>query len=117
MEKQGRILTHNWDLYDTRNVVYKTTNLTAEELKQGYEWAYKEFYSWENILMGSMNHKSHKHKLKHLMYAGGWKNFEPVWNFLIKTKSLNNMLPLLESILSQIRGQEQDTELVVHDSL
>jgi radical SAM superfamily enzyme YgiQ (UPF0313 family) len=33
MEQQGRILTKNWDLYDTRNVVYQTTNLTADELK------------------------------------------------------------------------------------
>jgi len=49
MEAQNRILTRNWDLYDTRNVVYQTTNLTAEELKSGYDWAYKEFYSWSNI--------------------------------------------------------------------
>ena len=34
MEQQGRILTKNWDLYDTRNVVYKTTNMTSEELKK-----------------------------------------------------------------------------------
>lgn len=33
MEQQGRILTRNWDLYDTRNVVYKTINLTSDELK------------------------------------------------------------------------------------
>ncbi|MCB0838374.1 MAG: B12-binding domain-containing radical SAM protein, partial [Bacteroidetes bacterium] len=29
MEKQGRILTRNWDLYDTRHVVYQTTKLSA----------------------------------------------------------------------------------------
>jgi len=102
MEKQGRILTRNWDLYDTRNVVYKTTNLSAEELKNGYDWAYKEFYSWENIIKASLNHESHKHKLKHFMYSGGWKKFEPLWNVLIKTRNLNNMLPLLESILSKV---------------
>ncbi len=102
MEEQGRILTRNWDLYDTRNVVYKTTNLTAEELKAGYDWAYEEFYSWTNIFKASLNHNSNKHKLKHLFYTGGWKKFEPLWNFLIKTNSLNNMLPLLESILSKV---------------
>ena len=65
MEQEGRILTKNWDLYDTRNVVYKTNKLTAEELKNGYDWAYKEFYSWKNIVKSSLNHESNKHKLKH----------------------------------------------------
>jgi radical SAM superfamily enzyme YgiQ (UPF0313 family) len=102
MEKQGRILTKNWDLYDTRNVVYQTKNLTAEELKAGYDWAYKSFYSWSNIFKSSFSHESHKHKLKHFFYTGGWKKFEPVWNFLIKTKNLNEMLPLLEAILSKV---------------
>ncbi|GGD26707.1 B12-binding domain-containing radical SAM protein [Hyunsoonleella pacifica] len=102
MEQQNRIITKNWDLYDTRNVVYKTTNLSATQLKEGYNWAYKEFYKWSNIFEASFNHESHKHKLKHLLYSGGWKKFEPLWNFLIKTKNLNNMLPLLESILSKV---------------
>lgn len=109
MEEQGRILTRNWDLYDTRNVVYKTNNLTADELKNGYNWAYNEFYSWSNIFRASFNHDSHKHKLKHLFYAGGWKKFEPVWNFLIKTKGLNGMLPLLESILAKVNNSEKET--------
>ncbi|MEZ4883641.1 MAG: radical SAM protein [Chitinophagales bacterium] len=106
MEAQGRILTKNWDLYDTRNVVYQTIKLSAEELKNGYDWAYKEFYSWKNIFKSSFQHESHKHKLKHFFYTGGWKKFEPVWNFLIKTKSLNNMLPILESILSKVKVGE-----------
>lgn len=103
MEKENRILTRNWDKYDTRNVVYKTANLDPEELKEGYDWAYREFYSWKNIFAGSIRHDSHKHKLKHFFYAGGWKKFEPVWNFLIKTKNLNNMLPVLESILAKVK--------------
>ena len=107
MESQNRILTHNWDKYDTRNVVYKTIHLTPGQLKEGYDWAYREFYSWINIFSASFRHPSHRHKLKHLLYAGGWKKFETLWNFLIKTKNLNNMLPLLESILSKVKEKEQ----------
>ena len=77
-ENQGRILTKNWDLYDTRNVVYQTKNISAEDLKAGYDWAYKEFYSWNNILKALLNHDSIKHQLKHLFYSGGWKKFEPL---------------------------------------
>lgn len=110
MEQSGRILTRNWDLYDTRNVVYQTANLSAQELKQGYDWAYKEFYSWPNIFRASMSHESNKHKLKHFFYSGGWKKFEPVWNFLIKTRNLNGMLPVLESILSKVKTRTDQPE-------
>lgn len=103
MEAEGRILTHNWDLYDTRHVVYRTTKLSSEELKAGYDWAYQSFYSWKNILSASLKHESHKHKLKHFLYSGGWKKFEPLWNAIIKTKGLNQMLPLLEAILSKVK--------------
>lgn len=110
MERQGRILTNNWDLYDTRNVVYQTKNLTAEELKNGYDTAYKEFYSWANIIKASRGHDSLKHQLKHFFYSGGWKKFEAVWNFLIKTKNLNSMLPVLESILAKVHNKKGITD-------
>jgi radical SAM superfamily enzyme YgiQ (UPF0313 family) len=103
MQKENRITTNNWDLYDTRQVVYQTKNISARELEDGYRWAYKEFYSWSNILRSSTNHDSIKHIIKHFLYAGGWKKFEPVWNFMIKTKNLSNMLPLLESVLSKVK--------------
>lgn len=102
MEAQGRIVTRNWNMYDTRHVVYHTKKLSATELEHGYHWAYSEFYRWNNILQASMKHKSTKHILKHFFYTAGWKKFEAVWNFIIKTKGLNNMLPVLESILSKV---------------
>jgi radical SAM superfamily enzyme YgiQ (UPF0313 family) len=105
MESDGRILHRNWDLYDTRQVVYKTVGMNADELKTGYDWAYRSFYSWKNILGASLQHDRFKHMVKHFAYAGGWKKFEPMWNFMIKTKGLNHMLPLLESILSKVKHQ------------
>ena len=119
MEAHGRITSRDWDLYDTRHVVYKTTKLSPENLKSGYEWAYKEFYRWSNIFESSLAHPSIKHKMKHLFYTGGWKKFEPVWNFLIKTKNLNNMLPALEAILSKVGNKpanlhdKQQTDAVI----
>ena len=106
-------MTKNWDLYDTRNVVYQTKNISAEDLKAGYDWAYKEFYSWNNILKASLNHDSIKHQLKHLFYSGGWKKFEPLWNFIIKTEGLNKMLPLLESLLSKVKYKQKNEILEV----
>jgi radical SAM superfamily enzyme YgiQ (UPF0313 family) len=102
MKKDNRILHENWNLYDTRQVVYKTKGLTAGELKEGYDRAYRNFYSWRNIWKASWQHDELKHTIKHFAYAGGWKKFEPLWNFMIKTRGLNKMLPLLEAILSKV---------------
>lgn len=107
MNEAGRILHRNWDLYDTREVVYQTQGLSADELKRGYDWAYKAFYSWQNITKASMQHDNLKHTLKHFFYTAGWKRFEGLWNFIIKTQGLNKMLPLLEQILSEV--PENDT--------
>ncbi len=109
MEQEDRILHRNWDLYDTRQVVYKTKGLTAPELKKGYDWAYSSFYSWNNIFKASTRHGQIRHMIKHFGYAGGWKKFEPLWNFMIKTKGLNKMLPLLETILSKTKTKKNDT--------
>ncbi len=102
LNQQGRISSTNWDLYDTRHVVYKTTKLTPSQLEAGYHWAYQEFYRWKNILKGSATHETIKHQLKHFAYAGGWKKFEALWNFIIKTKNLGHMLPILEGVLSKV---------------
>lgn len=108
MEADGRILHRQWDKYDTRQVVYKTRGLSAEALKEGYDWAYSSFYSWSNILKASLQHENARHCLKHFAYAGGWKKFEPLWNFIIKTKGLNQMLPLLEAILSRVNNNKKE---------
>ena len=89
-------------------MVYKTVGLSATQLKKGYDFAYRSFYSWSNIAKASLGHDNIKHMIKHFAYAGGWKKFEPMWNFMIKTRGLNKMLPLLEAILSKVKRQPTD---------
>src|SRR5262249_9591953 len=72
MAARNRIQTRNWDLYDTRHVVYRPSLLTPDELKRGYDWAYQSFYSWGSILKASSAHQSAKHRLKHFFYSAGW---------------------------------------------
>jgi radical SAM superfamily enzyme YgiQ (UPF0313 family) len=106
MDAQGRLVTRDWDRYDTRHVVYRPAKLSPEQLEAGYWWAYRQFYSWPNIVRASLRHDSAKHMLKHFAYTAGWKKFEPVWNFLIKTRHLNEMLPVLEAILAKVGIRE-----------
>jgi radical SAM superfamily enzyme YgiQ (UPF0313 family) len=96
MEAEGRLLHRRWNEYDTRTVVCQPgPHLTARQLKNGYDQAYKDFYSWANITKASLVHD-----------AGGWKKFEPLWNFVIKFRHLDAMRPLLEAILSKVSGTE-----------
>ena len=106
MINTGRIITNDWDLYDTRHVVYETKGLSALELEMGYWWAYKEFYKWNNVFKASFPHDTFKHQMKHLFYTGGWKKFEELWNVIINVGGLQRMLPLLELLLSEIEVDE-----------
>jgi len=101
-EADGRILTRDWDLYDTRHVVYRPGRLTPEALKTGYDWAYREFYRWSSIAQASFAHGSVKHRAKHFFYAAGWKKFEPLWDLVIRAKQLRAMTPVLEGVLSKV---------------
>lgn len=100
MAHQGRLLHSNWDLYDTRHVVYQPNKLTPEALETGYWHAYREFYRWGSICRGAWTQKNWADRLRHIAYAGGWKKFEPMWDFIIKSKRASSMLPVLESVLA-----------------
>jgi radical SAM superfamily enzyme YgiQ (UPF0313 family) len=96
---QGRITHYNWDLYDTRHVVFRPARMTPEALEAGYTRAYSEFYRWEAIFKGAWTKEAWAGRLRHLAYAGGWKKFEPLWDFVIRAKQLTRFLPLLENLL------------------
>jgi radical SAM superfamily enzyme YgiQ (UPF0313 family) len=107
MEAAGRITTRNWDLYDTRHVVYRPARLTAAQLKGGYDRAYRDFYGWRNIGRAALVHDTMKHRAKHFFYAAGWKKFEPLWDFVIKARRLRAMTPLLEGVLSRVSARPE----------
>ena len=110
-EAEGRILTRDWDLYDTRHVVYRPARLTPEALKTGYDWAYREFYRWSNIAKASLEHGTLKHQAKHFFYAAGWKKFEPLWDMVIRAKQLRAMTPVLEGVLSKVSAADLATDV------
>lgn len=106
MSEQGRIMSHDWDRYDTRHCVYRPAKLTPEQLERGYWRAYRDFYGWRNIGRAAWSHELARHRVKHFAYAAGWKKFEPLWDAMIKAKRLDLMTPLLEAVLTRVTRKD-----------
>jgi radical SAM superfamily enzyme YgiQ (UPF0313 family) len=109
MTTDNRILHENWDLYDTRHVVYKPSRLSAEALERGYWRAYKEFYTWHRLFQSASVKSDPYAKMRHLAYAGGWKKFEAIWDVLIRGRQVTRMLPMLETVLAAFGRFESST--------
>src|SRR5262245_952356 len=107
MEAGGRIVTRDWDLYDTRHVVYRPARVAPVAVKDVYDCAYREFYRWSSIARGSLIHDSVKHQAKHFFYAAGWKKFERLWDAVIRWHELSAMTPVLEGVLSKITALDE----------
>jgi radical SAM superfamily enzyme YgiQ (UPF0313 family) len=98
---EGRVTSRDWDLYDTRHVVFEPAGMTARELEAGYRRAYREFYSWRNIARASFVHGDAREHVRHLAYTTGWKKLEPMWDRVIRSGQVHRFLPLLETILDR----------------
>ena len=100
MQAQGRMTSDDWDLFDTRHVVFKPARMQAEALEAGYWRAYRQFYKWGSIWKGAAAKQQLKERLRHVAYAGGWKKFEPLWDWVIRAKRVTALLPMLEAVLT-----------------
>ena len=63
LDKEGRILSKDWQLYDTKHVVFQPENLSIEELSSGYKKIVQSVYSFDEILR----------KMKHYWKINFWK--------------------------------------------
>ena len=102
-----RVVTHEWERYDTRHVVFKSKRMTPSQLEACYWRAYRDFYRWSSIWRGAAEHDTLKARARHLAYAGGWKKLEPLWDLVIRTRHVNAMLPALERTLDAFVGARE----------
>jgi radical SAM superfamily enzyme YgiQ (UPF0313 family) len=102
MADAGRLLHQQWDVYDTRHVVYRPARLAPEVLEAGYWRAYESFYSWGAILRGATTKPTIAEAVRHVAYAGGWKKLEPLWDLVIRAKRVSSLLPALETVLTGV---------------
>ena len=50
LDREGRILSKNWELYDGQHVVFRPAAMTPRELQAGHEKAWRDVYSYGSIV-------------------------------------------------------------------
>lgn len=110
MAAANRLVSEDWDLYDTRHAVFQPARMSPADLERGYRQAYRQFYQWRSIARGAAAHRDVLPALRHFAYAAGWKKFEPVWDAVIRARRTALMLPILETILSEF-GRRSSLEV------
>lgn len=85
LDKEGRILTRDWELYDGQHVVFQPLGMSVQELAEGHERAWKRVYQWSSIakrlwvaknfqplaLTANMGYRFYAHNL-HRFYTCDW---------------------------------------------
>ena len=100
MVMQDRLITDDWDLFDTRHVVFQPAKMNPATLERGYWNAYRDFYTWNSIFRGASGKEKTLQRLRHIAYAAGWKKFEPMWDWVIRARRVTALLPMLEAVLT-----------------
>ena len=116
IQSEDGIATNDWNLFDTRHLVFRHKHMSAETLETGYWRAYRDFYRWKSILRSASAHHSLQEQIRHVAYAGGWKKFEPLWDWVIRAKRVANFLPALEAILKGFGWHEEFGDRVIQES-
>ncbi|MCA9253740.1 MAG: cobalamin-dependent protein [Phycisphaerales bacterium] len=93
LEREGRILTRNWEFYDGQHAVFRPKNMSPRELELGTESAWKHAYSlrgmarrmwhsaasWHVALVTNLGYRHYAHNLKRF-YTCDLPAFTPNWS-------------------------------------
>jgi radical SAM superfamily enzyme YgiQ (UPF0313 family) len=58
-EKEGRLLSRNWQDYNHRTVVFRPKNMSPEELAEGFLWLARNFYSRASVFTRFFENLTH----------------------------------------------------------
>jgi radical SAM superfamily enzyme YgiQ (UPF0313 family) len=100
MEQDGRLLTRDWDLYDTRHAVFRPAKMTPDQLEVGFHYANREFGSWSNIWRSAATKDNLPDRVRHLFFSSGLRRFKNLWACAIRLQGINRLVPLMEQVLS-----------------
>jgi radical SAM superfamily enzyme YgiQ (UPF0313 family) len=79
---ENRITDFRPNKYNTSNVVFQPKKMTAEELKNGYLWIYREFYSLKNIIKRRPDNKALR--MPYFLFNFGYRKYGRITSFFGK---------------------------------
>jgi radical SAM superfamily enzyme YgiQ (UPF0313 family) len=82
MEREGRLIHKNWDLYDTAHVVFRPKHMSVEELAAGYAWCYQRLFSTASIWR--RRPEQWRAVLPYLAMSYLYKRSNRLWHILIR---------------------------------
>ncbi|MCC7383060.1 MAG: B12-binding domain-containing radical SAM protein [Deltaproteobacteria bacterium] len=95
LEAEGRILHRDWSRYDTSHVVFRPARMSAEELFEGYAWAYRRIFSHRSIWCRRPERVSAIAPYLAMSYL--YKRANWLWPFLIRHRLVHRVwAPLVE---------------------
>ena len=53
-DQSGRIIDRDWEKYDYRHVVIQPARMTPQELQEGADWLYAQYYRLDRILLRTL---------------------------------------------------------------
>jgi len=100
LEAEGRIVSDNWDLYDTAHAVIRPARMTAAQLEEGYHRAFRDFYSWRGLWRNAMAKEAWPARLVQMAYAGAWGRLKWGWDLAANARVAGYAAPALVATLA-----------------
>jgi radical SAM superfamily enzyme YgiQ (UPF0313 family) len=95
MEREGRLLHQDWELYDTAHVVFRPKHMTPAELAEGYAWCYRRLFSHRSIWR--RRPRDWRSVAPYLAMSYLYKRSNLFWYFLIRHRLTHTIWrPLVE---------------------
>ena len=114
MEAEGRLLHHDWALYDTAHAVFRPKHMTPEELERGYAWIYQRLFSHASIWR--RRPADWRSVAPYLAMSYLYKRSNRFWRLLIKHHMVHAVWrPLVE--LTRLRHLRFRQELCTSETL
>jgi len=98
---ENRITEFSPAKYNTSNVVFRPKNMTAEELRNGYLWMYKEFYSFQNILKRRPANKALR--MPYFLFNFGYRKYGRITALFGKSSLMSKVGQIARKIAYGVR--------------
>ncbi len=115
LTEQKRILTHDWDRYDTAHVVFQPKQMSVQQLLDGYAWCYRRMFSSASIWRRRPQDSGAV--LPYLAMSYLYKRSNLFWHLLIKHQLTARVWrPLVEQSRRRNLRQRRRLELECGDA-